>query len=138
MVLTKRRQDSPHPYRMLRHFAVRRTFLITEYVPIVELYLESSWAVSVYIRYFMAVLSMEQDYILIKFSFKFPRFMRPEQMLQDVLRLRTALLRAPANTEIDELVMIEFNNEHMRQQHANGSACNKDAYEMPTVQCAQG
>lgn len=83
---------------------------------------------------------MERGFLFIKFSVKFPEYMGPEQiqMLEKVLGTRTALPRAPASTEIDEVQMIDFESDHVRSQHANGSAYDEDDDEKPTVQCAQG
>lgn len=81
----------------------------------------------------------ERGFMFVKFSIGFPTFVGPEQvaMLEKVLGPRTPL-PTPGDAEVDEVHMIDFQNEHVRPAHANGSAYDEDEDDQPRVQCAQG
>lgn len=81
----------------------------------------------------------ERGFMFVKFSVAFPTFVGPEQvaMLEKVLGPRTPL-PSPGFAEVDEVHMMDFQNEHVRPVHANGSAYDEDEDDQPRVQCAQG
>lgn len=83
---------------------------------------------------------MERGYMFIKFSIKFPDFVGPEQaaLLERVLGPRTPLPAPSAGDDVEEVPLIEFDKEHVRPVHANGSAYDEDEDDQPRVQCAQG
>lgn len=80
----------------------------------------------------------ERGYMFVKFSVKFPVSINPEQshIIEKVLGRRTPLGSA-GDAEIEEVPMIEFENEHVRPIHSNGSAYDEDDDDQPRVQCAQ-
>lgn len=83
---------------------------------------------------------MERGFMFVKFSVKFPEHLSPDQinLLERVLGPRTRLPVPPAHAEVDEVHMIDFDREHVKQPQANGTAYDEDDDEQPRVQCAQG
>lgn len=83
---------------------------------------------------------MDRGYLFVKFSVKFPEFIGPGEvaMLEKVLGARTPLPAVPKNAEIEEVPLVDFDQEHIRQAHSNGTAYDEDEDEQPRVQCAQG
>lgn len=81
---------------------------------------------------------MERGFMFIKFNVQFPTYISREQSmaLQQVLGPRTPV--RVNGGDVEEVVPIEFQNEHVRPTHANGSAYDEDEDEAPKVQCAQG
>lgn len=81
----------------------------------------------------------ERGYMFVKFSVKFPEVVSPPvaAVLEKVLGPRTALSPA-GDAEVEEVHMVEFDKEHVRPVHANGSAYDEDDDDQPRVQCAQG
>lgn len=81
---------------------------------------------------------MEQGFMFVKFSVKFPVTMRNDQivMLEKVLGPRTPLSQ-PGSAEVEEVPLLDFDNEHVKASYSNGSAYDEDEDDQPRVQCAQ-
>eukprot|EP00178_Gracilaria_changii_P028376 TRINITY_DN9_c0_g1_i3.p1 TRINITY_DN9_c0_g1~~TRINITY_DN9_c0_g1_i3.p1 ORF type:complete len:366 (-),score=53.45 TRINITY_DN9_c0_g1_i3:3978-5075(-) len=82
---------------------------------------------------------MERGFMFVKFSVKFPRYIGPSQIdaLHSVFGPGTQLPPA-GNAEIEEVQMIEFDQDHVKQAQANGTAYDEDDDEQHRVSCAQG
>lgn len=82
---------------------------------------------------------MERGYMFVKFTVKFPTNLSPDQLhvLEKVLGGRTPLPPV-GSVEVEEVTVVDFESEHVKQRQANGAAYDEDEEEQPRVQCAQG
>lgn len=81
---------------------------------------------------------IERGYMFVKFSVKFPVVVSPQQasIVEQVLGARTKLPNS-GRAEVEEVNMIEFENEHVRPMHSNGTAYDEDDDDQPRMQCTQ-
>lgn len=83
---------------------------------------------------------MERGYLFIKFSVKFPTNINEEKsiLIQQVLGPRTPI-DLSGISDLEEVTMVDFKNEHVHHAQSNGSAYDEDDEDSsPRVQCAQG
>ncbi|CAN8065274.1 unnamed protein product [Agarophyton chilense] len=82
---------------------------------------------------------MERGYMFVKFDVAFPDQMTPHQIqfLHSVLGPSTPL--SPRGTaEVEEVPLVDFEEDHVKQARANGTAYDEDDEEQHRVSCAQG